>query len=216
MSPRPLQQAPFRVLVGANMPAVLVEIGFLTNPQQEQRLASDDYQNALVQALVDGIVRYRAATQAASDGGRADAPSGADVLLIAVVASLAAVHRRCPAGTRREARVADATSAADGPRAGSRQPTPARKITATLFYVTRRRLTLVPAPSARSPFAATVADQARGIIEAQLAAGRPPLVSAIPPAPSCATSSSPRAATPSSICAGEVGTPSGRGRSTSC
>jgi len=67
MSPRSLQQAPFRVLVGANMPAVLVEIGFLTNPQQEQRLASDDYQNALVQALVDGIVRYRGATQAASD-----------------------------------------------------------------------------------------------------------------------------------------------------
>ena len=31
MSPRALQQAPFRVLVGANMPAVLVELGFLTN-----------------------------------------------------------------------------------------------------------------------------------------------------------------------------------------
>jgi N-acetylmuramoyl-L-alanine amidase len=59
MSPRALQQAPFRVLVGANMPAVLVEMGFLTNPQQEQRLASDEYQNSIVQALVDGIVRYR-------------------------------------------------------------------------------------------------------------------------------------------------------------
>jgi len=61
MTPHSLQQAGFRVLVGANMPAVLVEMGFLTNPQQEQRLASDDYQNALVQALVDGIVRYRGA-----------------------------------------------------------------------------------------------------------------------------------------------------------
>ena len=61
MSPRALQQAPFRVLVGANMPAVLVEMGFLTNPQQEQQLACDDHQNALVQALVDGIVRYRGA-----------------------------------------------------------------------------------------------------------------------------------------------------------
>ena len=61
MSPRALQQAPFRVLVGANMPAVLVEMGFLTNAQQEQQLASDDHQNLLVQALVDGILRYRAA-----------------------------------------------------------------------------------------------------------------------------------------------------------
>ncbi len=66
MSPRAIQQAPFRVLVGANMPAVLVEIGFLTNPQQEQRLASDEYQNNVVQALVDGIIRYRSAPAAAT------------------------------------------------------------------------------------------------------------------------------------------------------
>jgi N-acetylmuramoyl-L-alanine amidase len=61
MSPRPLQQAPFRVLVGANMPAVLVEMGFLTNAQEEQRLAGEGHQNALVQALVDGLLRYRSA-----------------------------------------------------------------------------------------------------------------------------------------------------------
>jgi N-acetylmuramoyl-L-alanine amidase len=69
-----LQQAPFRVLVGANMPAVLVEMGFLTNPQQEQRLASDDYQNTLVQALVDGILRYRNAPLATP--GRAQPGQG--------------------------------------------------------------------------------------------------------------------------------------------
>jgi N-acetylmuramoyl-L-alanine amidase len=61
MSARALQQAPFRVLVGANMPAVLVELGFLTNAQDEQRLAADDQQNAIVQALLDGILRYRSA-----------------------------------------------------------------------------------------------------------------------------------------------------------
>lgn len=60
MSPRALQQAPFRVLVGANMPAVLVEMGFLTNAQQEHQLQSDEYQNAVAQALLDAIVRYRA------------------------------------------------------------------------------------------------------------------------------------------------------------
>ena len=45
MSPRAVQQAPFRVLVGANMPAVLVEIGYLSNPDQEQALASGPYQD---------------------------------------------------------------------------------------------------------------------------------------------------------------------------
>jgi N-acetylmuramoyl-L-alanine amidase len=62
MSRRALQQAPFRVLGGANMPAILLEMGFLSNAQQEQQLAGDEYQNAIVQALVEGIVRFRGAS----------------------------------------------------------------------------------------------------------------------------------------------------------
>jgi len=64
MSRRAIQQAPFRVLGGANMPAILVEMGFLTNPQQEQQLVTDEYQSGIVQALVDGIVRFRGASAA--------------------------------------------------------------------------------------------------------------------------------------------------------
>jgi N-acetylmuramoyl-L-alanine amidase len=59
MSERALQQAPLRVLVGANMPAVLIEMGFMTNPQQASQLASDEYQNAIVQAVVDGVIQFR-------------------------------------------------------------------------------------------------------------------------------------------------------------
>jgi N-acetylmuramoyl-L-alanine amidase len=59
MSPRALQQAPFRVLLGANMPAVLVEVGFITNPEQERQLATDRFQTAIVQALVNSVVRFR-------------------------------------------------------------------------------------------------------------------------------------------------------------
>jgi N-acetylmuramoyl-L-alanine amidase len=59
MSPRAIQQAPFRVLVGANMPAVLVEMGFITNPAQEKQLQSDEFQNQIVQALVESITRFR-------------------------------------------------------------------------------------------------------------------------------------------------------------
>jgi N-acetylmuramoyl-L-alanine amidase len=77
MSRRALQQAPFRVLVGANMPAVLVELGFLTNPQQEQQLAGDGHQNVLVQALVEGIVRYRATPAVRESQGRPEHGRGA-------------------------------------------------------------------------------------------------------------------------------------------
>lgn len=59
MSPRAIQQAPFRVLVGANMPAVLLEMGFMTNAGQEAQLTSDGYQNEVVQALVEAVVQYR-------------------------------------------------------------------------------------------------------------------------------------------------------------
>ena len=59
MSPRAIQQAPFRVLVGANMPAVLVEMGFITNPDQEKLLLSDGFQGTLVGALVDSLIRFR-------------------------------------------------------------------------------------------------------------------------------------------------------------
>jgi N-acetylmuramoyl-L-alanine amidase len=59
MSPRAIQQAPFRVLVGANMPAVLVEMGFITNPEQERQLGSDTFQSSVVQALVESVVRFR-------------------------------------------------------------------------------------------------------------------------------------------------------------
>jgi len=59
MGPRTIQPAPFRVLIGTNMPAVLVEMAFLSNPQQEKDVATDTFQNATVQALVNAIVRFR-------------------------------------------------------------------------------------------------------------------------------------------------------------
>jgi N-acetylmuramoyl-L-alanine amidase len=59
MSPRAVQQAPFRVLVGANMPAVLVEIGYLSNPDQEPALGSPDFQSRVAEAIYEAIVRFR-------------------------------------------------------------------------------------------------------------------------------------------------------------
>ena len=59
MSPRAIQQAPFRVLVGANMPAALVEMGYLTNADQETQLTSSEYQDHVVQAILEALIKFR-------------------------------------------------------------------------------------------------------------------------------------------------------------
>jgi len=59
MSARAIQQAPFRVLASANMPAVLVEMAFLSHAQQEALLGGDEFKNRIAQGLYDAIVRYR-------------------------------------------------------------------------------------------------------------------------------------------------------------
>jgi len=53
-----VKQAPFYVLIGARMPAVLVEVGFITNPQEHRRLGNKAYREAVAQGIADGIVRY--------------------------------------------------------------------------------------------------------------------------------------------------------------
>nr|WP_246197966.1 N-acetylmuramoyl-L-alanine amidase [Solidesulfovibrio aerotolerans] len=52
-------EAPFFVLIGADMPAVLVELGYITNPEDARRLASDAYLQALAQGMVEGVVAYK-------------------------------------------------------------------------------------------------------------------------------------------------------------
>ena len=59
MSPRPVQQAPMRVLTGANMPAALVEMAYLTNPEQAGSVNGDEFRNAIAEGLYDAIVRFR-------------------------------------------------------------------------------------------------------------------------------------------------------------
>jgi len=56
---RPVERAPFRVLESANMPAVLIEIGYLSNGDQERLLASPDYQARFVDAFSDAVARFR-------------------------------------------------------------------------------------------------------------------------------------------------------------
>lgn len=59
---RGVRQAGFRVLVGAYMPAVLIELGFLSHAQEEKRLGDSTYQRELAKAIGDAILRYREQT----------------------------------------------------------------------------------------------------------------------------------------------------------
>jgi len=64
LSPHPVERAPLHVLESANMPAVIVEIGYLTNVDQEKQLTANEFQNTLVQAIVDAVVKFRDALDA--------------------------------------------------------------------------------------------------------------------------------------------------------
>ena len=52
LAPQPLAQAPLRVLEGANTPAVLLEMGYLSNAAQEKQLAGADFHGAVDEAIV--------------------------------------------------------------------------------------------------------------------------------------------------------------------
>ncbi|MBU0729145.1 MAG: N-acetylmuramoyl-L-alanine amidase [Proteobacteria bacterium] len=53
-----VKRAPFIVLVGAQMPSILVEISFLSNPEEEKRLKSDKYLSTVAENIVSGINQY--------------------------------------------------------------------------------------------------------------------------------------------------------------
>jgi N-acetylmuramoyl-L-alanine amidase len=55
---RGVKQAPFRVLVGAAMPAVLVEVSFISNPDEEKLLTSDAFQTKVASAVLRGVARF--------------------------------------------------------------------------------------------------------------------------------------------------------------
>jgi N-acetylmuramoyl-L-alanine amidase len=54
-----VKQAPFVVLIGASMPSVLVEISFVTNPQEARLLKSGGYRQKIAEALFDAVRTYQ-------------------------------------------------------------------------------------------------------------------------------------------------------------
>jgi N-acetylmuramoyl-L-alanine amidase len=58
---RGVKQAGFYVLGGAAMPAILIEIGFVTNPREERRLKESKYRDDIARAIFSGLSDYKRA-----------------------------------------------------------------------------------------------------------------------------------------------------------
>jgi len=55
---RGVKKAPFIVLIGANMPSILAEVSFVSNPTDEHRLATSEYRERVAESLCRGIAKY--------------------------------------------------------------------------------------------------------------------------------------------------------------
>lgn len=55
---RGIKQAPFKVLTGVACPAVLVEIAFISNPEEERKLQTENFQDNVAQAIYRGIANF--------------------------------------------------------------------------------------------------------------------------------------------------------------
>ena len=63
---RGVKQAPFRVLIGVNAPAVLVEVSFITNADEERRLSSDEFRRQVADTLAGSLEKYFRSADAAA------------------------------------------------------------------------------------------------------------------------------------------------------
>jgi len=57
-SNRGVKQAPFVVLIGANMPSILAEVSFISNPDEEKKLKTPTYRQQIAESLYQGIKSY--------------------------------------------------------------------------------------------------------------------------------------------------------------
>jgi len=55
---RGVKQAPFIVLMGANMPSVLAEVSFISNPQEEKLLRTPEYRQQIAESIFGGVRSY--------------------------------------------------------------------------------------------------------------------------------------------------------------
>jgi N-acetylmuramoyl-L-alanine amidase len=73
---RGVKKAPFIVLIGANMPSILAEISFVSNPTDEHRLATSEYRQRIAESLYRGIAKYANGLSGVRVASKMDKPAG--------------------------------------------------------------------------------------------------------------------------------------------
>jgi len=66
---RGVHEAPFYVLLGAKMPAILVEIGYITNPAEGAKLKDEKYLEGLARGIAEGVKAYKGRIERFADKG---------------------------------------------------------------------------------------------------------------------------------------------------
>ncbi len=73
---RGVKKAPFIVLIGANMPSILAEISFVSNPTDEHRLETGEYRQRIAESLYRGIAKYANGLSGVKVASRMDKAAG--------------------------------------------------------------------------------------------------------------------------------------------
>jgi len=73
---RGIKKAPFIVLIGANMPSILAEISFVSNPTDERKLETSEHRERIAESLYRGVSRYVNGLSGVKVASKIDKPQG--------------------------------------------------------------------------------------------------------------------------------------------
>ncbi len=73
---RGIKKAPFIVLIGANMPSILAEISFVSNPTDERKMETSEHRQRIAESLYRGVSKYCSGLSGVKVASRVDKPEG--------------------------------------------------------------------------------------------------------------------------------------------
>jgi N-acetylmuramoyl-L-alanine amidase len=73
---RGIKKAPFIVLIGANMPSILAEISFVSNPTDERKMGTAEHRQRIAESLYRGVSKYVSGLSGVRVASKIDKPEG--------------------------------------------------------------------------------------------------------------------------------------------